>query len=65
MQIVFLIKKNDSIKSRIIEIIHSQKANIKFANLKNSIEDSKESNNISKYNIITINIFLELSNVVE
>lgn len=62
---VFLIKKNDSIKSRIIEIIHSQKANIKFANLKNSIEDNKESNNISKYNIITINIFLELSNVVE
>ena len=62
---VFLIKKNDRIKSRIIEIIHSQKANIKFANLKNSIEDNKESNNISKYNIITINIFLELSNVVE
>lgn len=62
---VFLIKKNDSIKSRIIKIIHSQKANIKFANLKNSIEDNKESNNISKYNIITINIFLELSNVVE
>ena len=62
---VFLIKKNDSIKSRIIEIIHSQKANIKFANLKNSIEDNKESNNISKYNIITINIFVELSNVVE
>ena len=62
---VFLIKKNDSIKSRIIEIIHSQKANIKFANLKNSIEDNKESNNISKYNIITINSIFTIIDIID
>lgn len=38
---------------------------MKFASLKNSIEESIFNNNINKYNVITISIFLELSNVVE
>lgn len=38
---------------------------MKLANLKNSMDDSKDKRSINKQNIITINIFFELSNVVE
>lgn len=48
-----------------IHIIDNQKAKIKFAYLKNKKEDKKINNNISKYIINTISIFLELSSVVE